>query len=108
MKRLVLLTLVAAFVLGTISMASAVDMKVKGEFKITAAWTDNPDFYDRDEDGKSEDDFSIRERFRGYFTFVANENLSGQLALEVGEAQWGASKAFDLSGDGNGQLVFGI
>lgn len=100
MKRLVMMMLVSAFVLGMVSMSSAVEVKMKGEFKLSASWVDNPDFFDGSDDGESEDDFELRERFRLWMSFIANENLSGTVAFEVGETQWGTPDVFDLGGDG--------
>jgi len=87
MKRLAILAILAAFILGTVATASAVELKAAGSWRIHANWLDNTDF--NDDDGASEDDFAVGQRARIYFDFIANENLKGVLKLEIGDLRWG-------------------
>jgi hypothetical protein len=81
--------------------AAATDMKAYGEFAFAAQWLDNTDFLDTEEEGTSEDDFSIFQRMRLFFDLTASESLKGVLGLEIGSTDWGvASEGGDLDTDG--------
>ncbi|KAB1443447.1 outer membrane homotrimeric porin [Pseudodesulfovibrio senegalensis] len=85
MKRLVLLTMLCAFVLGmAATTASAADIKATGSYVFEAVWGDNS-FDDDDQDS----DFDVYQRLRTKFEFIANENLKGVLYTEVGTSTWG-------------------
>lgn len=102
MKRFAILAIMAAFILGTVAMASAVELKARGSWRANANWTDNLNFQDADNtdgDGQSEDDFNIQERARVYFDFIANENVKAVLGLEIGDFRWGQDEAADLTSD---------
>lgn len=88
MKRFMLLALTAIFALGMIGTASAVELKVSGEWKFTYQWSDSLDF-DTDSDSAGDDTFYANQRARLYFNYVASENLSGTLGLEIGDDVWG-------------------
>lgn len=94
MKRFLIFALMAAFVMGTVSMGSAAELKVKGEWKFSFAWVDNFDFVEGSDDNESEDDFEAAQRARLYFEYIANENLKGIFGIEIGDSTWG------LPGDG--------
>ena len=68
MKRLAILAILAAFILGTVATASAVELKAGGSWRVVANWLDNTDF--ADDDGASEDDFAVYQRARVYFDFI--------------------------------------
>jgi hypothetical protein len=87
MKRLAILAILAAFILGTVATASAVELKARGSWRVHANWMDNYDF--DDDDPVSEDDFAVYQRARVWFDFVANENLKAVLGLEIGDVRWG-------------------
>ncbi len=93
MKRFGILVLAMVMALGSVSLASAVELKAKGGLDFAFIWFDNPDFADTEIDGASEDDFHVRQRARLYFDYVANENLKGQVAFEIGESVWGEPNA---------------
>lgn len=100
MKRVLIISLVAAFVMGLIGLAGAADLKVKGEWKFELAVVDNPDFTAGDVDGMSEDDFLAAQRARLYSQYVASESLKGVLGLEIGDSAWGvAGGGADLGAD---------
>ncbi len=100
MKKILALALVASFVLGAVSISSAAELKTKGEFAFSFHWFDNTNFKDIEHDSESEDDFHARQRVRLYFDYVANENLKGQVALEIGESVWGQpGKGADYGAD---------
>jgi hypothetical protein len=102
MKRFAILAIMAAFILGTVAMASAVELKARGAWRAHANWTDNLNYQDADNtdgDGQSEDDFNVKERARVWFDFIANENVKAVLGLEIGNFRWGQPGAADLSSD---------
>lgn len=103
MKRFAVLALLAAFILGTVGVAQAVEIKAKGTWRVHFNVVDNPDFgfiqgltgeraeYDR---------FSAEQRMRTIFEFVASENLKGVLHLEIGNLRWGGPNGGALNADG--------
>lgn len=105
MKRIVMLATLLAFVLGMAATASAADLVASGSFRFAAMWTDNMDFLNSDvagaDDTQSEDDATFEERVRTTFAFVANENLQGVLALEIGTTQFGDAGS-PMSADARG------
>ena len=87
MKRLLVLTLTAAFVLST-SVAFAKEVTMQGQFETVWQWSDNANFFDTDGDQASEDDFGAKQRIRQYFNYVDSENLSGTIAFQM-DTDWG-------------------
>lgn len=102
MKRFLMLALMASVILGAVSMASAVEVKVKGEYKMALRWMDNTNFFDSDQDGNSEDDFGARQRFRMQMDFIASESLKGVFYIESGETVWGGGGSV---GKGSGGAI---
>jgi hypothetical protein len=100
MKRLVLLATVLAFVLGAASLASAATFKATGQWALEFLWSNNFDMSDDagDRGGNGDDggrgDFNVYQRARTQFEFIANENLKGVLATEIGTARWGNTFRF--------------
>ncbi len=100
MKRLVLLATVLAFVLGAASLASAATVKATGQWALEFLWSNNFDMSDDsgDRGGNGDDggrgDFNVYQRARTQFEFIANENLKGVLATEIGTARWGNTFRF--------------
>jgi hypothetical protein len=93
MKRLILLAAVLAFVLGMASMASAATIKASGQWALEFLFSDNFDMNDTDsKDGDG--DFNVYQRARTQFDFIANENLKGVLATEIGTTRWGDPDGF--------------
>jgi len=88
MKRFALVALLAAMTLGLVSTASAVEMKVKGQFDVMGEWSAN--LYDFNSDIGDGDNQYITQRLRTFFTFQANENLKAVLGLEM-DNTWGQS-----------------
>lgn len=89
MKRFMIVAMLAAMVLSVVSVASAVEVKFKGQYDFAFKWIDNPDFLDSDQDGNSEDDFGARQRLRLQMDFIASEQLKGVFYIESGETVWG-------------------
>lgn len=89
MKRIMTLALSAIFVLGSIAMAQAVEVKVKGNFQFNWSYIDlggfGPDWSDTDH-------FDARQRTRVQIDFIASENLQGILMFEIGEIRWGDAR----------------
>ncbi len=106
MKRLVMLTVLLAFVLGMAANAAALELRASGDWRIEMLFTDNFDLLSADDEGATgtaagnEDDLSILQRARTTFEFVANETLKGVLQTEIGTAAWGTNGAFGV-GDSN-------
>ncbi|WP_432734585.1 outer membrane homotrimeric porin [Maridesulfovibrio sp. FT414] len=95
MKKMVILAILAAMVLGMAGTASAVDLEAKGQFQFQANIMDNSDFLGADNNGNQEDDLNFYFRARTQFRFVANENLMSELYVEY-KTRVGASDS-DLS-----------
>lgn len=113
MKRFAVLALLAAFILGTVGVAQAVEIKAKGTWRVHFDYVANKDFglaqgVDKlfhGVDKKSKDDkFEAVQRMRTIFEFVASENLKGVLHLEIGNTRWGRSAAGNMGGNSGGAL----
>ncbi len=96
MKRLVVLAIMAAFILGTVGMAQAVEMNAKGVWRVNFNYLKNADSFN---DDSEKDNFMVSQRMRTLFEFVASENLKGVLHLEIGNLTWGADGG-KLNADG--------
>lgn len=105
MKRVTLLVLI--LVLAAAWTAQAAELKVRGQAQIWARAVDNWDFEkskSRSNTNAYEDDFTVEERLRLFFDFIASDNLKFVLQLQVGNGAWGQS-GFGLGqGDGNTNL----
>jgi hypothetical protein len=100
MKRLQCVVLAAILVLGSVSAAGAVDVKVKGTWDFVFGWTDNKDFNDQD----GEDDFVARSRFRTQANFIVSEQLQGVLFFEIGTLNWGRSATNNIGSAAGGSI----
>jgi hypothetical protein len=85
MKRFAVLAMMAAFVLSTVGLAYATELKVRGTWRVQLNHINNPTF----DDDAEIDQFSAQQRMRTIFEFIANENLRGVLQLEIGDLRWG-------------------
>ncbi|MBA4356163.1 MAG: hypothetical protein C0405_00380 [Desulfovibrio sp.] len=87
-KFALLLVLLAALVMGSVSSAAAAEIKASGSWQVDAQWLSNVDFQGKG--AVSEDKtFNIAQRMRTAFTFIANENLKGVLETQIGDGNWG-------------------
>lgn len=103
MKRIAVLVLGAAMAFGSVSTASAVDVKVSGEWDFAFGWAKNTSFYDNDSrNGSGEDSFLARHRVRTQVNFIASENLQGVLMFEIGDINWGRDEGGAKNGPGSG------
>lgn len=89
MKRLVIVAIMAAFLLGTVGAAQAAKLNVTGDFQQSFNYVKNPTF-DSDE---NVDKFQAVQRFRATFEFVANENLKAVVRVHTGDYRWGSELA---------------
>ncbi len=93
MKKLLGIMLTMALVLGTVSGASATDIKIKGYFDFAFGWYSNNNFYDAGSNDAgifgSEENFDAMQRLRFQIDFVASEQLSGTVQFEIGTIDWG-------------------
>ena len=116
MKRIAMLALMVAFVLGTVVSASAIHLfeqggpggegmsfEAKGSWRVSLQWTDNTGGFPFEDDN---DTFTTNQRVRTYFTFAASEYVKGVMKLEMGDARFGqnvggtAGNDWALGGDG--------
>ncbi len=96
MKRLIILAVMAAFILGTVGMAKAAQLSISGgDFRVHGNYVKNPNF-DKDDDS---DSLNFYQRFRSTFNFVANENLRAVVQMQFGgaggDALWGDRNQVD-------------
>lgn len=96
MKRFVALALLAAFILGSVGVAQAVEIKAKGTWRVHFNYVNNPTFNDAVEIDK----FAAMQRARVMFSFIASENLKGVLHVEAGNLRWGGPSGGALNTDG--------
>ena len=99
MKKLVTLILAAGMVFSTANGASAVDMKVSGEWQTAFTFADN--MYNdygaaKNHEGSSDGTFKDAQRIRINFELVASEYVSGRVQLQVtdgssNEYNWGTA-----------------
>ena len=99
MKKLLTLAVASCMVLGSLSTASAVDVKVGGMLQFNWGYHSN---LSMKEDGNDKDRIQARQRLRTQVRFIADENLSMMLNLEYGDLQWGhKASGGALDSDGN-------
>ena len=102
MKKLVTLLLAAGMVFSAANGASAVEMKVSGNWQTAFTFADN--MYNdygakKDHDGSSDGTFKAAQRIRINFDLVASESLSGRVQLQVTA---GSSNNYDWGTNGVG------
>ena len=98
MKRFMILALLAAFILGTVGVASAAELKVRGDWRVHFNYLKNTDF-NQNIPGfpdQKHDKFSAEQRVRLIFEFIANENLKGVMQLQTAAIRWGHDDRDDL------------
>ncbi len=92
MKRLVLLATLLAFVFGMAASAHAVKVEASGAWAVEFLFSENFDMQ-KNGGGDGQGDFNVYQRLRTQFDFIANENLRGVLATEIGstsaQQRWG-------------------
>ena len=101
-KRLTVLALAAAMLLGWSANASAIDFKAKGTWQFGYGVNNRYLSLKNSKGGKnSNDNFNGRQRIRQQIDFIASESLSGSLWFEIGHANYGQNSAgMALGGDG--------
>ena len=85
MKKLGVFGVVVIVLLAMSGMANAVEIKARGYWWMEAVSRSNWDFLGAGEDQH----FSIEEKLRTQFQFIANENLRGVLDTQIGTNNWG-------------------
>lgn len=104
MKRFALVALLAAMLFGVATTVSATELKVKGNLDVHGIWSAN--LMDHNSDVADGDNYMTSQRFRTYFTFMANENLKAVLGLEMNHI-WGDTRTGNGGGwstDGTGAM----
>ncbi|MDL2210538.1 outer membrane homotrimeric porin, partial [Desulfovibrio sp. OttesenSCG-928-O18] len=89
MKKLITLVVAGCMVLGSLGTASAIDVKVKGQWWFHYGYYSNNTLTSKDDSGANADRVRARQRIRTQIQFVADENLSAMLNLES-NMHWGA------------------
>ncbi|MDP2848872.1 MAG: outer membrane homotrimeric porin [Humidesulfovibrio sp.] len=114
MKKIASLMLLAGLVMGATS-ANAATIKATGAWQIDAAMRSQNDF--NGSTANDDNTFSIGQRMRTKFEFIANENLKGVLETQIGTNSWGNGQyqisagrtpnttATGANGTGNGNLI---
>ena len=88
MKKLLTLVVAGCMVLGSLGAASAVDVKVGGQFWFHYGYYSNNLLVEKDATGRHADRTVARQRVRTQIQFIADENLSALLNLEA-NMHWG-------------------
>ena len=101
MKKLLGILMTAALLLGSVSGASATDIKIKGYFDFHFGWYTGTSLHDNKDVG-SDENFDAMQRLRFQIDFVASEQLSGTIQFEIGNISWGAGGGDTWYGSGNG------
>ena len=106
MKRIVTLMLAAGLILGgaSVTTASAVEIKAGGQWQFSFGWGENylKEKYNSNNERNinKADRFRAIQRIRPTFQFIADENLSATLQLEIGKGDFG-NNGWALGNDGN-------
>ena len=100
MKKLISAVVATGFMLSSVSMAAATDIKVKGTFDFGFGLYDGANFAKHNND----ENFDALQRFRSQIDFIASESLKGVAYFEIGNTHWGhGGGATWGSGDGAGR-----
>ena len=99
MKKLLGILMTAALVLGSVSAASATDIKIKGYFDFHFGWYTGTSLHDNKDVG-SDENFDAIQRLRFQIDFVASEQLSGTVQFEIGNISWGSGGGDTWIGSG--------
>jgi hypothetical protein len=89
MKKLLTLIIASCMVLGSLGTASAVDMKVNGQWWFQYGYYSNNTLTTKNYSASNADRIRARQRLRTQFQFIADENLKAMLNLET-SMHWGA------------------
>lgn len=117
MKRIAVLTLVAAltFMTAVQARADGVDIKVQGVFDFAFGFLDNKALSKsaNRSDGRTGkvrdyDKFEARQRVRTQINFIVSERLQGVLMFEIGDIDWGRSKGNFGRGSGGALDADGV
>jgi hypothetical protein len=91
MKKIVTLLFAAGLVIGSASMARAIDVKVSGEMNFTASWVDAG--MDKVEGirgyAAGNQNNSFYQKIETQVEFIASESLRGVLAFTIDDTTWG-------------------
>ncbi|CAK7052781.1 MAG: hypothetical protein DELT_03021 [Desulfovibrio sp.] len=90
MKKLLTLAVAGCMVLGSLGTASAVDVKVNGQWWFQYGYYDNTPLTRNEDSGKHSDRIRARQRIRTQIQFIADENLKAMLNFEH-SSHWGST-----------------
>lgn len=99
MRKLLSLVVAGGLLAASASMASAVDIKVKGQLNFGFGLYDGRGFTKHDD----EENFDAKQRLRTQVDFIASESLKGVARFEIGETPWGANGGATWGGDDAGR-----
>ncbi len=89
MKKLITLVVAGCMVLGALGTAAAVDVKMSGRYQFAWAYISNNTLTKAGDTGKHQDRLRARQRMNIVTEFIADENVSALLNIEVGDLEWG-------------------
>ena len=89
MKKLLTLVVAGCMVLGSLGTASAVDVKVNGQWWFQYGYYSNNTLTKNSDTGKHSDRIRARQRIRTQIQFIADENLKALVNLEH-NSNWGS------------------
>ena len=95
----------AAMVLASLGTASAIDVKVNGQWQFSFGYYSRNNLMENSETGDHEDRTRFRQRMRTQVRFIADENLSALLNFEIGDLTWGGNDGGGLDADGKAVKV---
>jgi len=98
MKKLMTLLAVGCMVLGSLDIATAVDVKVSGQWFFHYGYYSNNGLVANKDSGSHQDRTRARQRVRTQIQFIADENLRAMLNLEA-NMDWGKSNN-EINGGG--------
>ena len=105
MKKLAILLMAAAMLVGGMGNAQAIDFNVKGQWIMSFEYGQNGNFTGgngRTGYNSDQDEFEAEQRVRLQLDAVASESLSGSVFFEIGDQRWGKSAhGGALGADGN-------
>ncbi len=105
MKRIMVLSLALAFVLGAVGAAQALEMKARGNFEFAFGHASADGYAERARamgrqpgDSMQGDSWIARQRTRVQIDFIASEQLKGVLFFEIGDLNWGRNGSGGFAG----------
>ncbi|MBQ4132432.1 MAG: outer membrane homotrimeric porin [Desulfovibrionaceae bacterium] len=103
MKKLLSLVVAGGLLAASASMATAADIKVKGQLNFGFGLYDGSSFVKHDGD----ENFDANQRLRTQVDIIASESLKGVARFEIGETEWGGGSGATWGGPAAGRGMGG-